>query len=313
MNLLIGVLSTSLLTSAMSASVDFEPPHISGVNSAIVKVSQTISLAQLVNSFLVISDNRDTIPLSHIRILNHSTCNLDLPQVGTCSVFLQAFDYSGNESLIFPLELTFVPDTKPQLTAPNQLFLSSRMALTHEFLDSLFTYDRENHYVEQVENTMTNPQKIEGEHTLTYRISDENGNRYYVNIEVDVMTELPEVIVSRTSSIWSVFVPPDLVIKPSDYTTLASLMNIEEVGLIDQLSTYRVNPTQQTTNVFDMLDFNQQSITIHWQVDDSFATLVEDDNTWWSGVWQWVNAVWDWVVEQFNQFVNWVSELFKSM
>jgi hypothetical protein len=228
-------------------------------------------------------------------------------------VFLQAFDYSGNESLIFPLELTFVPDTKPQLTAPNQLFLSSRMALTHEFLDSLFTYDRENHYVEQVENTMTNPQKIEGEHTLTYRISDENGNRYYVNIEVDVMIELPEVIVSRTSSIWSVFVPPDLVIKPSDYTTLASLMNIEEVGLIDQLSTYRVNPTQQTTNVFDMLDFNQQSITIHWQVDDSFATLVEDDNTWWSGVWQWVNDIWDWIVEQFNQFVNWVSELFKSI
>lgn len=281
-------------------NISNQAPTIQGVNSAVIGISQDITMDQLIANFLVFSDDYDTLTLQDVSILDGSTCDLSSPTIGSCVILFQIADHGGRLSTVFPFELTWIDDTKPIMESPTTIWLNPNYPIDYEWVESLCSYDRTSLTWDVI--------SVDSESTyLVTAVSDEFNNRYYHRISILVDDEFPIALGWQMGNQYGLSIH-------SQYTL--SQVELDYVSQLWQLS-IDVNQTAwqsylSAPNIDSVFELNGvENEIIRLQVQSQFGNATS--TTFWDTAWQFLNSIYDWIVMQCHSIWQRIVDFLQSI
>lgn len=193
--LTIATLLQGRLVTALASSVDVIRPVITGPTALTLGASHAITTQQLA-TLLVLSDNVSLLTYEDLTV-TESSCNLDRPILGACSVTLTVTDDAGNVSFPFIIDVLVVDDTKPVITGPHAIYKHPDVSLILDDVLELFTVtdnDSPDIALQLLSDAYTGNGDTPGDYAIRFKAVDNFGNAYYHKLDIVVDDDLPPAL-----------------------------------------------------------------------------------------------------------------------
>jgi len=277
-----------------------QAPTIQGVNSAVIGISQAITMNQLVAHFLVFSDDHDTLTSQDLNILEGSTCDLEQPSLGSCVFLFQIKDHELRLSEVFPFELTWIDDTKPIMEGPSTIWINPNYPIDHEWVESICNYDRTSLAWEVI--------SVDSEGTfMVVAVSDAVDNRYYHRIAIVTDESFPMALGWKSDDHYGLSMHSQFTLSQEDLNYVSQLWHLSIEPNQTSWDTYLLAPYEETS--FELgTDGNE---TLFLEIQTQFGRI--ETISFWDAAWQFVIGIYDWVVMQCQNIWQSIVDFFLSL
>lgn len=262
-------------------------PTISGVNSVVIGISQTITLEQLVSHFLILSDDTDQLTFNDLTLLEGSTCHFDHPTIGSCVLLFQLQDSQGKLSSVFPFELSWVDDTKPELEGPHTLWMNPDLEFTDDWLESLFDYDRD-----RLNFKIMTQGGLESS-SIVVAVYDEVDNHYYHRIDIYYDSTYPHVLGWQSESQYGINVHSSIPLLDDELELIVSLWDLEMDNSQIEWVNYKENTDQDKLYSLRSLEDQEIILTVTSTYGEVSPTNL------WTSILDFLVMAYEWVVAKF--------------
>lgn len=116
-------------------------PQILGKDYLVIPITHPLSLRQIVNQTVLLVDDHDILTFTDVEVLSQSSCQIDNPVIGPCTLHIVVIDKQGLVSEPFLIDIEYIESRTPILYAPAELWLPNHVGFTDDLLDYFVSFD----------------------------------------------------------------------------------------------------------------------------------------------------------------------------
>jgi len=293
---------------ALASSADVIKPVMTGDNTLTLGVSHPVTVLQLA-SLLIISDNVSIITPEEVELVS-SSCNLEVPSMGSCTVVLSVADAAGNVADPFTFDLTFVDDTKPVITGPTDIYKHPHVSLILDdilMLFEVFDNDTLDIELEVLDDAYTGFGDHEGTYSIRFKAQDEIGNSFYHKLDVHVDDAFPKAMMIQDATSYRFLVNQAEVITTNEILNAlraAEIVSSDAAAIEWTLNEYE--GFEEFVGFYDLalrMDFAsgvREELSFQVEVDSSMAKIINPNPNFFETIWNGIKVIWGWIVGAFR-------------